>query len=83
VRRQSIDVSAPSARPTRAAIPLPDFVEPMKATLVDSMPTGSWLFEIKLDGYRALALRGGNQTRILSRNQKDLGKKFQIIADTL
>jgi ATP-dependent DNA ligase len=55
----------------------------MKATLVDSMPPGSWIFEIKLDGYRALALRGGNQTRILSRNQKDLGKKFQIIADSI
>ena len=54
----------------------------MKATLVDSIPTGSWLYEIKFDGYRALALRGGNQTRILSRNQKDLGKKFQIIADS-
>jgi hypothetical protein len=55
----------------------------MKATLVDSMPPGSWIYEIKLDGYRALALRGGNQTRILSRNQKDLGKKFQIIADSI
>jgi len=47
------------------------------------MPPGSWLYEIKLDGYRALALRGGNQTRIVSRNQKDLGKKFQIIADSI
>jgi ATP-dependent DNA ligase len=83
VRRQSIGVSATYAKPTRAAIPLPDFVEPMKATLVDSMPTGSWLYEIKFDGYRALALRGGNVTRILSRNQKDLGKKFQIIADSI
>ena len=55
----------------------------MKATLVNSMPTGSWIYEIKFDGYRALALRGGNQTRILSRNQKDLGKKFQTIADSI
>jgi bifunctional non-homologous end joining protein LigD len=55
----------------------------MKATLVNSMPTGSWIYEIKFDGYRALALRGGNQTRILSRNQKHLGKKFQIIADSV
>jgi bifunctional non-homologous end joining protein LigD len=67
----------------QAAIPLPDFVEPMKATLVNSMPTGSWIYEIKFDGYRALALRGGNQTRILSRNQKDLGKKFQLIANSI
>jgi bifunctional non-homologous end joining protein LigD len=55
----------------------------MKATLVNSMPTGSWIYEIKFDGYRALALRGGNQTRILSRNQKDLGKKFQLIANSI
>src|SRR6202043_2593644 len=57
----------------QAAIPLPEFVEPMKATLVNSMPTGEWIYEIKFDGYRALALRGGNQTR----NQKDLGKNFK------
>jgi bifunctional non-homologous end joining protein LigD len=80
VRRQSIGASA---KPTRAAIPLPDFVEPTKATLVDSMPPGPWLYEIKFDGYRALALRGGNQTRIVSRNQKDLGKKFRVIADSI
>jgi bifunctional non-homologous end joining protein LigD len=55
----------------------------MKATLVDSIRPGDWIYEIKLDGYRALALRGGNQTRILSRNQKDLGKRFQIIADSI
>ena len=55
----------------------------MKATLVNSMPTGSWIYEIKFDGYRTLALRGGNQTRILSRNQKDLGKKFQTISDSI
>jgi bifunctional non-homologous end joining protein LigD len=47
------------------AAPLPEFVEPMKAQLVTSMPTGEWLYEIKFDGYRALALRGGRETRIL------------------
>jgi bifunctional non-homologous end joining protein LigD len=57
---------------------LPDFVEPMKAKLVDSMPSGGgWIYEIKFDGYRALALRGGSETRILSRNQKDLGGNSQ------
>jgi bifunctional non-homologous end joining protein LigD len=55
----------------------------MKATLVDSMPPGSWIYEIKFDGYRALALRGGSETRILSRNQKDLGKKFTKIRDAI
>jgi ATP-dependent DNA ligase len=36
---------------------LPDFIEPMKAKLVGSMPSGEWIYEIKFDGYRALALR--------------------------
>jgi hypothetical protein len=26
---------------------LPDFVEPMKAKLVSSMPTGGWIYKIK------------------------------------
>jgi ATP dependent DNA ligase domain len=55
----------------------------MKAKLVDSIPRGDWIYEIKFDGYRALALRGGNETRILSRNQKDLGKKFTKITDSI
>ncbi len=44
---------------------------------------GYWIYEIKFDGYRALALRAGNETRILSRNQKDLGKKFPSITDAI
>src|ERR1700735_594983 len=56
----------------------------MKAKLVDSMPSGgNWIYEIKFDGYRALALRGGSDTRILSRNQKDLGKKFTKVRDAI
>jgi len=62
---------------------LPDFVEPMKAKLVDSVPSDDWIYEIKFDGYRALALRGGSETRILSRNQKDLGSKFPEVRDSI
>ena len=55
----------------------------MKAKLVDSMRPGDWIYEIKFDGYRALALRGGSQTQLLSRNEKDLGKKFPEILDSI
>jgi bifunctional non-homologous end joining protein LigD len=55
----------------------------MKAKLVDSVPSGDWIYEIKFDGYRALALRGGSETRILSRNQKDLGSKFSEVKDSI
>jgi bifunctional non-homologous end joining protein LigD len=55
----------------------------MKGKLVDSMPSRDWIYEIKFDGYRALALRGGGETRILSRNQKDLGSKFTEVVDSI
>jgi bifunctional non-homologous end joining protein LigD len=35
------------------------------------------------DGYRALALRAGGETRILSRNEKDLGSKFPAVRDSI
>jgi bifunctional non-homologous end joining protein LigD len=67
-----------------ASVRLPEFVEPMKAKLVDSMPSsGEWIYEIKFDGYRALALRGGSETRVLSRNQKDMGGKFPEVKDSI
>ena len=72
-----------TSRHSAASARLPDFVEPMQAKLVDAIPPGNWLYEIKFDGYRALALRGGSETRILSRNQNDLGKKFPEIRDSI
>ena len=68
-----------SATPAR----VPAFVEPMEAKLVDSIPPGDWIYEIKFDGYRALALRGGSETRLLSRNEKDLGSKFPEVKDSI
>jgi bifunctional non-homologous end joining protein LigD len=62
---------------------LPEFVEPMKAKLVASMPVGDWIYEVKFDGYRALAIRRGPATKLLSRNQKDLGKKFPEIVEAI
>jgi bifunctional non-homologous end joining protein LigD len=62
---------------------LPDFVEPMKAKLVGSLPVGAWIYQIKFDGYRALALRARGETRILSLNEKDLGSKFLVVRDSI
>jgi bifunctional non-homologous end joining protein LigD len=47
------------------------------------VPSGDWIYEIKFDGYRALALRSDSETRILSRNQKDLGSKFPEVKDSI
>jgi bifunctional non-homologous end joining protein LigD len=62
---------------------VPGFVAPMQAMLVDSILPGNWTYEIKFDGYRALALRGGHESRILSRNEKDLGRQFPEVEDAV
>ncbi|HEX2612402.1 MAG TPA: non-homologous end-joining DNA ligase [Fibrobacteria bacterium] len=61
-------------------VPLP-FFDPMKAKLTLTPPTGGdWRYEIKFDGFRALAFRDRNGVRLLSRNDKDLSGKFPTVA---
>jgi bifunctional non-homologous end joining protein LigD len=72
-----------AAAPMAKSAPLPPFVEPMKAKLVGSPPPGDWLYEIKFDGFRSLALKGGSEARLLSRNRKDLGAKFPRVLDAI
>lgn len=61
-----------------------EFVEPMKALLSEELPRGTdWLYEIKFDGIRALAIKHGEKVRLISRNAKDLTKAYPAIAEDL
>ena len=59
------------------------FIEPMKARLVESPPKGNWIYEIKFDGFRAMALKDDGGVRLLSRNEKDFGSKFPEVLDSI
>ncbi|MDQ3015465.1 MAG: DNA ligase D [Bacteroidota bacterium] len=48
----------------------------MLATLSEPFDEGGWLYEIKWDGYRAVAMIQGNSTELISRNQKSFNEKF-------
>jgi bifunctional non-homologous end joining protein LigD len=62
----------------------PRFMEPMKPRLVDSPPAGGgWVYELKFDGFRTLALKSGGKIKLLSRNENDLTKKFPEVAEAL
>jgi bifunctional non-homologous end joining protein LigD len=63
---------------------LPRFVEPMKCRLAATLPRGKeWVYEIKFDGYRGLAVKNKKEVRLLSRNNKDLGSKYPRIIEAL
>lgn len=62
----------------------PRFVKPALATLVDDVPSGKeWLFEMKFDGYRALASASGDDVRIYTRSGLDWTDRFGTLPRAL
>jgi bifunctional non-homologous end joining protein LigD len=60
------------------------FVEPMLAKPVAGLPEGSnWQYEIKWDGYRALAIKNKREAALLSRRNNSLTRKFPSIPAAL
>lgn len=56
----------------------------MECLPVARIPEGEeWIYELKLDGYRAQAIRDRRGVRILSRNGKDLTKKYPVLVKRL
>jgi bifunctional non-homologous end joining protein LigD len=52
---------------------MPHAIRPMLATLIDKpFDDEAWLYEVKWDGYRAVAFLDGKSVRLVSRNQNDL-----------
>src|ERR1044071_891332 len=63
---------------------MPESLEPMLATLGNSVPSGSeWLYEVKWDGYRALCFVEGGKVRMVSRRGTKLDKQFAAVAQAL
>jgi len=68
--------SLPSDLPTAK----PHFIEPMNAKLVEKPPTaGNWIYELKFDGIRLIAVKDHKKASLLSRNQNDLSGCFPEI----
>jgi bifunctional non-homologous end joining protein LigD len=69
--------SALKAAPGAIQRPMPAVIHPMLATITDkSFDNPDWLFEIKWDGYRAVAFIEGGRVRLVSRNQNELTAQF-------
>jgi bifunctional non-homologous end joining protein LigD len=57
---------------------------PMLATLASDVPASpGWAFEVKWDGFRALAYLQGAEARLVSRNKNDLTGRFPDVAKAL
>lgn len=71
-------------RERAVAAPPPTHAKLMKAVLQrGSFSDPEWIFERKLDGIRCLAIRTGGDTRMLSRNDLDLGGRYPEVRDAI
>ncbi|PTT03402.1 DNA ligase D [Pedobacter sp. HMWF019] len=67
-----------------AKMKFPTAQKPMLATLVDGpFDDPDWQYEVKWDGYRALAYLNNGKVELLSRNKKSFNDKFYPIRDLL
>ena len=70
------------SKATSARIPAPRsssarFIAPMLLLRTDSLPdSAQWLYELKLDGYRAIAFKRDGVVHLRSRNDNDFSGRY-------
>src|SRR5438552_276971 len=66
------------------ATTIPDWIEPMAATLTRERFEGpEWIFERKLDGIRLLAFKRGREVELLSRNRLPQNAAYPSVVESI
>lgn len=72
-----------TTEPLFRELPVKPPVEPMLAKLADELPSGSFLYEPKWDGFRAIVFRGARELYLQSRDARPLDRYFPELHETL
>lgn len=73
-----------ASKPAGRKAPFPKSFKPMLATLVDKpFDEAGWIYEIKWDGYRAVAMLNKGKVNLISRNNKSFIEKFYPVTAAL
>ncbi len=60
------------------------FIPPMLLLRTEKLPEGpEWLYELKLDGFRALAIKSGGTVQLRSRNDNDFSQRYLPLVKAL
>jgi bifunctional non-homologous end joining protein LigD len=60
------------------------FIDPMLLLRTDKLPEGDdWQYELKLDGYRAIAFKSGGEVHLRSRNDNEFDRRYPAIVKAL
>ena len=72
------------SKPKAKAAKMPEQIIPMMAKLTDGpFDSDDWIYEIKWDGYRAIAEVKDGQVKLYSRNGKSFGEKYKPVLESL
>ena len=56
------------------------FIEPMDCQAVTKIPdTPAWVYEIKLDGYRAVAIKSEGRLNLVSRRRNSFNTQYPLV----
>ena len=62
----------------------PRFIAPMKPKLLEEPPRGGdWIYELKFDGIRLIAVKNGEKVNLISRNGNELAARFPEVAEAV
>ena len=78
----TVKSASPPARNSPTKRPMPTAIHPMLAESVEKpFDSPDWLYEIKWDGYRAVAFIENGKVRLVSRNQNELTGRYPELKD--
>jgi bifunctional non-homologous end joining protein LigD len=55
----------------------------MMALRAGDLPVANWIYELKFDGYRALAFKVEKEVRLVSRNRTNFDNDYPQVVDSL
>ncbi|HEX6431443.1 MAG TPA: non-homologous end-joining DNA ligase, partial [Niastella sp.] len=83
-RKRKTRINPAGAKKAGVKAKFPTGFSPMLATLIDKpFDADNWMFEVKWDGYRAIAQCNNNKVSLISRNKKSFNEKFYPITAAL
>ena len=80
---RKLDRNAGSSEQSLSRLAVKPPLEPMLAKLADQLPAGSYLYEPKWDGFRALIFRSAQDVYIQSRDLRPLDRYFPDLHEVL